>query len=414
MAATWTMPDGTTLHLNDSNSVAQVLQSLNTQINALQQAQTTQFVAPRNLALSTATHNHYHHDNPPAPGHKDIKTDLPDPFSGNRQDAEKFVQDWNGYFDMNQNKFRLSKSRIMVFCKRLKVEPSKTWAASVEKAINENDGAAGDYYDEWDNFKDAFLRKFGIINKQAYAMNRFVRLQQGPVVWETFFTEFDRLRKDAQMQKDQAFYQLQKATNPSLRNTLMNSENPPDTYDAWVTAAARRTQQTRQARDFNNTYVLTTNTLHRPAHNTRSSHDLPPGDPMDIDVFRTKKTKGKTPAKKPNKPKAQAPPQPSRPKPSIPTGSSGIPTSYRHPPTPRGVCFRCQKPGHMAVHCREPLEKLGRQRINQLLEVACSINDIPLDEEEDESQEEDTPTQEDDDLISFDDEVETIDDQEDF
>jgi len=242
------------------------------QMNALIQTmpQRTQAItAPVNEAKSTPTNQVLHEDNPPPRGSIDNKCKLPEPFSGKRHEAEDFIKKFEAYITLRPNAMRLTRTRILVFCPLLQVEPAKTWGNHVLKAITDKDGNSNFYYDNWAQFKATFFKNFGLINKQEHAMNRFQRFEQGNTGWETFFISFDQLRQDAGLSKDQAYWRLKKATNRALRHVLMIAETRPQNYDDWVTKAAERTRTQREIKDFENQRSFDPASMHQSSRQSR-------------------------------------------------------------------------------------------------------------------------------------------------
>jgi len=389
-------------------SLNQTIQGLQTQVQlgmtrdqmtALIQAlphrtQAVAHAAPVNDALSTPNTQVLHEDNPPPQGSIDNKCKLPEPFLGKRHEAEDFVKKFEAYITLRPNAMRLTRTRILVFCPLLQVEPAKTWGNHVLKAITDKDGNSNFYYDNWAQFKATFFKNFGLINKQEHAMNRFQRFEQGNTGWETFFISFDQLRQDAGLSKDQAFWRLKKATNKTLRITLMTSETPPRTYDDWVTKAAERTRAQREIKDFENQRAFDPASMHQSSHQSRQTLDY--GTPMDIDSMRDKRKlpqKGKVPSSK-GQLKGMPPKKPPGSLPSR-NPSKTIPTSSGPSKLSRGTCFRCGKPGHMVRDCTETIRNINEQHVASLVEIAVAINgddygEIPVGEDSDPQEEDST------------------------
>ena len=412
--------------------IAQQTGLTNAQIQALATAINPQrtFTAPMNPAYPTL--NIPYEDNVPPAGIEDVKANLPSPFSGKRPDAERFLVQFEAYIAQRPKNMRLTRTRILVFCSLLQNGSAASWARNVEEAITTHNGTSSFYYDNWARFKIDFTNHFGILNKEADAMNKFQHLVQGNVEWTTFFTEFDQLRAKAGLTEDQSFYQIRKATNEALRNALMNSENPPLSYSQWNLRAKARTDQARMIKDFNSNHLFTPTTLHRNTTSHQTAYDAKHVVPMQIDALghqqgrkdkNKKRTKPSPHQSLPNSKASQKKPfVPSRS--PFPPGVVGIPTTSTSPvksgtnrPLPmRSIgCFRCGKPGHMARECTTPINQIEEHRINALMEIACATSDNPQEDEiptgenplpDQESSEEDNDddVQQDGDLISFDEE----------
>lgn len=136
---------------------------------------------------------------------------------------------FEAYIMQHPNNLCLAWTHILVFCCFLQNRSAATWARNIEEALTMHNSTSSFYFNSWARFKMHFTQSFGILNKEADAMNKFQHLVQGDTEWKTFFTKFDQLQAKAGLTEDQSFYQFCKATNNTLRNTLMMSENPP-----WV------------------------------------------------------------------------------------------------------------------------------------------------------------------------------------
>ena len=376
-------------------------------VAALQTAfQSPPFQIPRNEALSTPGNDVLHEDHPPAAGFKDVKVSPPAPFNGRPGDAKPFLQRFEAYIHMRANALRLTKTRIIVIANLMQEHPpTREWVTAVTTAITGNQGTSPFYFDNWDNFKAAFIKQFGITDEGDHYQNLLFKMQQGNTQWETFFIHFEKVRNEAKFSKDQAFFFLKRATNKQLLKDIMSVHPSPKTYDAFCEIALAKTQDARaNSRLMSTLNPASVSRFGQQSSRPAADHTLVSqgGNMMDVDAIKHKKKgKGKPQSKpqpKPNPRPSQAP-HPAAAAYRIPTGNSG----FSRPPVPRGVCFRCRQPGHMAINCRTPIKEISHDHVNFLMEVGVRSYEeptIPIGEDQ-EVQEEDQEEEEDNDEDDF-------------
>ena len=350
------------------------------------------FTAGNNPVLSTPGRNVLYTDYPPPAGSVDIKDFAkPEPFNGNRLDADHFIDRCLTYFAARPNAMRLAKTRILYACSRIDKYPAHYWAMQVSAAITK--GENNDYYtDDWDTFAESFLKKFDIPNSKQHYFVQLIQLQQGSSLWEPFFAEFERLRKKADVQKTQGFWYLKQATNPRLRSRITLTVPAPDTYDDWCEAARLHTEQliaNQEASNYNPRPAQPRGQSFQYRQPSRSTffQQQPPQQsrqpdviPMDIDnlshsidgVQQRKQGHNKG---KPVPRKVGAPgPDLRRPRDSrnAPANKKPIAGSSKDKVTPRTSpgstlqCYRCGQYGHIMRNCSTALQEIREEHINAL------------------------------------------------
>ena len=118
---------------------------------------------------------------------------------------------------------------------------------------------------------------------------------------------------------------------------------------------------------------------------------------MDIDRLHQKK-KNQPKGKGKSQPRPGPSARPPAPKPFM--GRSNVPIGgglHDRRTVPRGVCFRCLKPGHFAANCSESINNISPEHINALVSFAVDSYEIPIGPEEDEETQEDPYYEEDND-----------------
>jgi hypothetical protein len=295
---------------------------------------------------------------------------------------------------------------------------SKQWATSVMKEVTNYNGASPFYFDIWADFKKEFLKQFGIYDEAGHYQRVLFNIKQGTTNWEAFYIEFERAREEAGYTKDNAFHLLKMATNRALYNKVMDTYPSPKTYDDFCRVAADKTQD---ARDAYRIYQPVQRMPHAGHHKVPDHLPVSQGGSMmDIDRLHHGNKNKKKDAKGKGKPQPKATSSARNPTPQPFMGRINVPiggglTDRRT--VPRGVCFRCLKPGHFAAKCSESISNIAPEHINNLLSLAIESYEVPIglaeedtpqedyNETEEEDEEEDPPhqiNQVSDNLIDFD------------
>jgi hypothetical protein len=150
-------------------------------------------------------------DNPPTPGAPNIKSTKPPlSFSGNKEDARPFLDRVDAWFVLVPDTYRLTRSRILATCGLITSKPADAWAIAVLNSITRNKDTPY-YYDSWVDFKEEFLKNFGIANEQEEALNKIMRITQGTTDLSVFTAEFQRLRGLSRISDDTAVREYRRA-----------------------------------------------------------------------------------------------------------------------------------------------------------------------------------------------------------
>ena len=218
-----------------ANQVQQIV------VRALQQAQQPVAPAPFDPGVNTILTAHarladpntpdvINEDNPPPPGAPNIKgTKPPLAFLGTKEDARPFVDRVDAWFMLVPTTYRLTKSRILATCSLILTHPADSWAIMVSNTIACQQDT-GYYYDNWEEFKEDFIRSFSITNEHEEARMQLVRITQGTMELSTFTAEFLRLKERSQMLDKAAVHKYRRVLHPPL--TLGTNLSFP----VWYTA----------------------------------------------------------------------------------------------------------------------------------------------------------------------------------
>jgi hypothetical protein len=396
--ANFTAPDGSVYQIANLTDAINALNTITTTMQQQQQIPITAqemrtllgrvnapptFVVPVNQALTPAGGpDVLQEDHPPPRGAKDMKATPPAPFKGDLNDAEPFVHRFEAYCGLMPNQMRLTRTRIITFASFLQSPSSKRWSDLVVEAIVKNDSNSPSYTDNWNHFKQGFLKHFGVQDKEGAEITKLYKLRQGNNAWEAFFLQFDEQCRKAQFDKPSAYLILQLATNVNLRNRV-NEYPSPTNYDTFVTKAEEITKSERNKNRINQ--LERTNLFshgHNPYSASQASHrrepDVVPMDTSALDHLNAIHQRGKFQGKgKKPQPKGNAKPPPKQgfktkhpfnSKNRIPTAMPSFGLAHDDQ-RKKGPCFRCGGP-HWIRECTVSDQKLGKERIAALLEFA--------------------------------------------
>jgi hypothetical protein len=189
-------------------------------------------------------------DNTPTPGAPNIKsTKPPTPFLGNKEDARPFLDRVDAWFALIPETYRLTRSRILATCGLISSRPADAWAVAVLNSITRNEDTPY-YYDSWVDFKEEFLRNFGIANEQEEALNKIMRITQGTADLSVFTAEFQRLKGLSKIPDDTAVREYRRALDRKTFYQVSMLIPAPTTLKGWIDSAHERNRVTQDARTF--------------------------------------------------------------------------------------------------------------------------------------------------------------------
>ena len=327
--------------------------------------------------------------------------DAPEPFTGNKMDAEPFMNRLETYFKLKPKSYRFTWQRITYACRLMKSFDSREWAKSVEAAISKklnND----DYFDNWTAFRSKFLEKYGLREKKQHYQRIMMDYVQGPKMdARTYLDKFNYYRTEAGLSKQDAYYYLRKNTRKDIQEAARYIRPPPRDYDSW----ANHLKETQQVYDDESAAKERKFTFNNSSHKA-SNYVLAPGQiPMDLNLLQQQiqaisqqQAKKKFPPRP--QPKQNVKPSSSQRPPVKPTPKSSIPyrstTSTSFPPRPpmsRTICFKCGEPGHFARSCSMKINSMEDyehriQAMSQVFEGMVSAQEEQAEEENGQNPEE--------------------------
>jgi len=271
--------------------------------NALQPAAPQQaFVVPENPLYTRRNQIDAHgnpipdvivlyQDQPPNAGVKDKKkVVIPTPFTGHKDDARPFIQRCEGMFFDLPNEYRLTRDRIHFMCKLLQNSRTYPWAYQVMNAVMIPEHNTY-YTDNWMDFKNVFLLRFGNVDEARDAIIKINCLQQDKGLILDYITEFNRLADIARVDRESLIYAFIKGLQPALYTRVATQPNgEPTTLQGWEDACEVQSviQQRTQAMLNNQKHThhyRPSQTFHPTANKQAPRPRLYDNDAMQVDAI---------------------------------------------------------------------------------------------------------------------------------
>lgn len=278
---------------------------------------------------------------------KERAINKPTPFDGDRKKTETFLQECRVYLHINRGVYTTDEDKIIFILSFMNNKEALRWKQTYLRSILTPDGNM--------NFPDIYTfislleNYFQPANLGQDAAHQLNLLKQGKKTAEEVLTEFRLLSAQAGYVAETAtdhlhlIERVQRVLNASLIRKIRLMENPPTTIEGWV----------EKAIFFDNMYRSTMEVLEQKAkeertvprskansskrfdysnyfgnRNTRSTRERKDPDAMDIDAMSTEK---------------------------------------RVALMKKGLCFICEKPGHLAKEHKDRNFGVDKKEENKTL-----------------------------------------------
>src|SRR5258708_6059145 len=257
----------------------------------------------------------------PPPPPKPPKVSAPSPFSGAQDDLDCFKAECSLYLSMRQSEFPDKCSNVLFILLYMKGGSAGPWAT---QKINPILYPANPEEVTWAGFVSELDKMFADPNCQATAQRKLATLHQGDSSVEELIQEFKIHRPISRLGDIGLVDQFEQAIHPHLQESIYQLKPMPTTWAEWKCKTSLLDNQWRRFQDtqlktattkpslFCSPPVVTsTATASSSFSNPSATTTPPPPQPMDLDCTN--------PVKK-------------------------DPHS--------GLCFNCDKPGHIVKVCR--------------------------------------------------------------
>lgn len=281
----------------------------------------------------------------------------PTPFEGDRSKVETFLQECLVYLTINRRVYDTDESKIGFMLSLLTDKEARDWKALyVRKMINSTTGELT--FPTTNRFIADLQEAFKIEDLTGTAMNKLTLLKQGKKTAEELVTEFRLLAGQAQLDTTTHSDNLhmirlfRAALNPQLANKILFGDPVPGTIEGWLARAIHLDSNYRMAMAIAGKTPNRGNDRNQ-NRNWFKGNEAKDPNAMDVDAMMTDE-------KRANMMK-------------------------------RGLCFKCEEPGHLARDCKKkktPQKKPIRE-IHALLKVLTKeekdelvklqVDDVPQD-----------------------------------
>lgn len=246
--------------------------------------------------------------------YKEITINRPTPFTGDRSRIRGFLQQCQGYLQLNRRVYTTNEAKIAFILSFLTDGEALKWRETYLSGLVQDDGSFK--YPEYHIFLDLFTNYFKPINQTQTANNQLANLKQGKRTVEDYVAEFRLLITMAGMTSDtpsdniHLINYFRRGLNPAIARKIALSDRVPTTISDWADRAIQ----------YDTNYRLTMAMFGRSSggranyEQGRAHTSIKDPYAMDIDAMMTDERRA---------------------------------TLMR-----QGLCFKCEGKGHLAKECK--------------------------------------------------------------
>jgi hypothetical protein len=259
---------------------------------------------------------------------KERAINKPTPFDGDRKKTETFLQECRVYLRINRGVYITDEDKIIFILSFMNSKEALRWKQTYLRAILTPDGDMN--FPDIHTFISLLENYFQPTNIGQDAAHQLNLLKQGKKTAEEVLTEFRLLSSQAGYVAETAtdhlhlIERVQRVLNASLVRKIRLMESPPTTIEGWI----------EKAIFFDNMYRSTMEVLEQKAKEERMTPRGKTNPPKKFDYsnyFGNKNTKITRERKDPDAMDVDA-----------------MSTEKRVALMKKGLCFICEKPGHLA------------------------------------------------------------------
>ena len=254
-------------------------------------------------------------------GKKEIVISKPTAFTGDRTRVRRFIQECHGYLHLNRHVYTDDESKIAFVLALLNDKEAAKWKETYMVNIINEAGAV--HYPTYQEFLEKFTSHFRPINQAMVANTNLLTLRQGRKSVEEYVSEFRLLASLAGMDSDSASDNLhlinyfRRGLLPAISKKIALSDNIPLTIMGWTDRAIQYDTNYQLEMDMRKGF----NDYQKPSSSSSNyKKEKKERDPFAMDI-------------------------------------DGMSSEKRAYMMKKGLCFKCEKPGHRSRDCEEEDDK---------------------------------------------------------
>jgi hypothetical protein len=263
--------------------------------------------------------------NEQSPAMKERAINKPTPFDGDRKKTETFLQECRVYLHINRGVYASDEDKIIFILSFMNNKEALRWKQTYLRTILTSDGNMN--FPDIHTFIQLLENYFQPTNLGQDAAHQLNLLKQGKKTAEEVLTEFRLLSSQAGYVAETAsdhlhlIERIQRVLNASLVRKIRLMENPPVTIEGWVEKAIL----------FDNMYRSTMEVLEQKAKEERTIPRNKANSSNYSNYFGNRNSRTTKERKDPDAMDVDA-----------------MSVEKRLTFMKKGLCFVCEKPGHLA------------------------------------------------------------------
>jgi len=193
---------------------------------------------------------------------KEVKMNMPTPFTGDRKKLEEFLIEINMYLTMNEDTYNNDNWQIIFALSCIKDGTAESWKQLFWTQAGENNNLGN-----WNQFKRVLRDSFSTPDKEGDAVTKIETETMSGQTANEYIGQFKIYKAESKIMQDRQLVEwFMKGLNTPLLNRILNLKNPPTTIQGWYTTASKIDNQWRRGRAIANRLKGGNNTKRRGLH----------------------------------------------------------------------------------------------------------------------------------------------------
>ena len=256
---------------------------------------------------------------------KEVKLNLPKPFSGKRTELRRFLQDVIVYLTINKEIYDNDDKKIAFTVSFMNDGDAAAWKEEfIFRAIEDSDKRGDDIsFGTFQAFKDSLENSFSPYDAPGDALEEIRKLRSGETSMDEHIAKFKILVTQSGLPESAAVIDFFRETLPvPLQRQILCCDSPPTTLSGWYDKASRFHNNYKRMQRILGRRTDTKTTINNSNASAPKRFTFPrkEKDPNAMDVDR-------------------------------------LTIEERTLLMKEGKCFRCRKQGHLSRDCPDPLDQ---------------------------------------------------------